>query len=458
MAGIQLSGLASGLDTASIIDSLMAVERQPRTRIEMRQASEQARRDGLNQVTTQLKALQDAATALRSTGTWADTQSVTSNDPTKVAVTRTGGAGPGGYDIAVTRLASSTQRTYTYAPPAAGTNLTFTVKDAQGANVPTTIPLAAGASLDDAVSTINTTAGSPVYAVNVAGKLVLASRATGENARFTMADSAGGTLTQESERLGQKALINVDGVDYDSETNTVTGAIPGVSLTLKGLTDSVQVDVGAPGPDQSALADKVKAFTSAYNTVVDSIRAKVNEKPVANAATASQAKTGALYGDAGLNTILRQLRQAVSDPIAGNATALDEMAELGVSTGAASSAINADSVAGKLTFDSAKLTAALSADPLAVRKLLGGITGTNGFAQRIQGILDPVSGTNGVLTQRISSEDSTLSSIANDLIRFDKRMTAKQDALSKQWSALETALQKAQSRASDISGLISSSS
>ena len=286
MAGIQLSGLASGLDTASIIDSLMAVERQPRTRIEMRQAQEQARRDGLNQVTTQLKALQDAATALRSTGTWADTQSVTSNDATKVAVTRTGGAGPGGYDIAVTRLASSTQRTYTYAPPAAGTNLTFTVKDAQGADVPTTIPLAAGASLDDAVSTINTTAGSPVYAVNVAGKLVLASRATGENARFTMADSAGGTLTQESERLGQKSLIKVDGVDYASETNTVTGAIPGVSLTLKGLTDSVQVDVGAPGPDQSALADKVKAFTNAYNTVVDSIRAKVTEKPVANATTA----------------------------------------------------------------------------------------------------------------------------------------------------------------------------
>ena len=382
---------------------------------------------------------------------------MTSNDATKVAVTRTGGAGPGGYDIAVTRLASSTQRTYTYAPPAAGTSLTFTVKDAQGANVPTTIPLAAGASLDDAVSTINTTAGSPVYAVNVAGKLVLASRATGENARFTMADSAGGTLTQESERLGQKSLIKVDGVDYTSETNTVTGAIPGVSLTLKGLTDSVQVDVGAPGPDGSALADKVKAFTNAYNTVVDSIRAKVTEKPVANATTATQAKTGSLYGDAGLNTILRQLRQAVSDPIAGNAVALDEMAELGVSTGAASSAINRDSVAGKLTFDSAKLTAALDADPLAVRKLLGGITGTNGFAQRIQGILDPVSGTNGVLSQRISSEDSALSSIANDLIRFDKRMTAKQDALSKQWSALETALQKAQSRASDISGLSTSS-
>jgi flagellar hook-associated protein 2 len=457
MAGIQLSGLASGLDTASIIDQLMAVERQPRTRIVMRQASEQARRDGLNQVATQLKTLKDAATALRSTATWADTQTATSSDATKIAVTRTGGAGPGGYDIAVTRMASSTQRTYTYAPPAAGTDLTFTVKDAQGADVPTTITLAAGASLDDAVSTINTTAGSPVFAVNVSGKLVLASRTTGENARFTMADSAGGTLTQESERLGQKAQGTVDGVPFDSETNVVTGAIPGLSLTLKGTTASTQVDVGAPGPDASALTDKVKAFTDAYNAVVDSIRAKVSEKPIANASTAAQAKTGALYGDAGLNSVLRQLRQAVSDPIAGNASALDGMGELGVSTGTASSTINADSVAGKLTFDSTKLTAALATDPLAVRKLLGGITGTDGFAQRLEGIVDPVAGTNGTLSQRISSEDSTLSRIASDLLAFDTRMTRKQDALNKQWSALETALQKAQSRASDISGLSTSS-
>lgn len=457
MAGLQLSGLASGLDTQSIIDQLMAVERQPRTRIEMRQATEQARRDGLNQVSTQLKTLQDAATALRSIGTWADTQTATSGDATKLDVTRTGGAGPGAYDVAITRLASSTQRTYTYVPPAAGTDLTFTVKDAQGNDVPTTISLAAGASLDDAVSTINTTAGAPVYAVNVNGNLVLASRSTGENARFTMADSAGGTLTQQSERLGQNALVSVDGTDFTSQTNTVTDAIPGVSLTLKGTTGSVLVDVGAPGPDQSALADKIKAFTTAYNTVVDSIRAKVGEKPVPGAATASDAAKGALYNDAGLNSVLNQLRRAMSDPIAGNATALDEMAELGVSTGAASSSINQDAVAGKLTFDATKLTAALATDPLAVRRLLGGIPGVDGFAQRIGGILDPVSGTTGTLAQRISLEDSTLSGIANDLTAFDQRMTLRQSALQKQWTALETALQQAQSRASGIAGLATGS-
>jgi flagellar hook-associated protein 2 len=455
MAGIQLSGLASGLDTASIIEQLMAVERQPRTRIEMRQASEQARRDGLNQVATQLRALKTAAADLRSTGTWADTQTAVSSDTTKLDVRRTGGAGPGGYDIAVTRLASSTQRTYAYAPPAAGTTLTFTVKDAQGVDVPTAIPIAAGATLDDAVSAINTTTGSPVYAVNVAGKLVLASRATGESNRFTMADSAGGTLTQESERLGQNAQVSVDGVDFMPESNTVTGVIPGVELTLKGATTSVQVNVGAPGPDKTALVAKMKAFTDAYNSVVDSIRTKVTEKPVANASTTTDAKKGTLFGDSGLNAVLRQLRQGVSDSVSGNADALDQLGELGVSTGTASATINADSVAGKLTFDSAKLTAALDSDPLAVRKLLGGIAGTNGIAQRFEGILDPVAGTDGLLASRISSEDSSLKRTADALVTFDARLSRKQEMLNRQWSALETALAKAQARAQDISGLSS---
>ena len=192
----------------------MAVERQPRTRIEMRQASEQARRDGLNQVTTQLKTLQDAATALRSAGTWVDTQTATSSDTTKLAVTRTGGAGPGGYDIAVTRLASSTQRTYTYAPPAAGTDLTFTVKDAQGADVPTTIPLAAGASLDDAVSAINTTRGL----ARLRGQRHRQARAREPRDRRERAASRWPTAPAARSRSSpsasaRSALINVDGVE-----------------------------------------------------------------------------------------------------------------------------------------------------------------------------------------------------------------------------------------------------
>lgn len=143
MAGIQLSGLASGLDTGAIISQLMSIERQPRDRLELRQTSEQARRDALSEVSTKLRSLKLAASDLRSTSVWADTQSATSSDETKLDVRRTAGAGPGGYEIAVTRLASSTQHTYGYAPPASGTKLSFTIKDADGNAVQTDIDIAA---------------------------------------------------------------------------------------------------------------------------------------------------------------------------------------------------------------------------------------------------------------------------------------------------------------------------
>jgi flagellar hook-associated protein 2 len=153
--------------------------------------------------------------------------------------------------------------------------------------------------------------------------------------------------------------------------------------------------------------------------------------------------------------VLRQLRQSVSEPVAGNAAALDELAELGVSTGSASATINADSVAGKLTFDESKLRAALDSDPLAVRKLLGGITGTDGVGQRFEALLDPIAGTGGTLATRISAEDSVLSRLKADLARFDERLERKEAALTKQFTALERALAQAQARAGDLSGLAS---
>ena len=57
MAGIQLSGLSSGLDTQSIIQGLMQVEAAPRQQMVLKQSAAQARHDGLQQVLDRLNAL-----------------------------------------------------------------------------------------------------------------------------------------------------------------------------------------------------------------------------------------------------------------------------------------------------------------------------------------------------------------------------------------------------------------
>jgi flagellar hook-associated protein 2 len=64
MAGLQLSGLASGFDWKSLVDQLMDVERAPITRLEREQTTNNSRNRALGDLATKLGALRTAAAAL----------------------------------------------------------------------------------------------------------------------------------------------------------------------------------------------------------------------------------------------------------------------------------------------------------------------------------------------------------------------------------------------------------
>src|SRR5437764_182673 len=115
---VNLTGMASGLDTDSIIQQLMAVEQQKVTHVQMKQVKVQAHSDGLTALQNKLKAVQSAAKALSDPSTWGQTQTTTSSDTSKVDATLISGAGVGGHTIQVDKLASSAQHGFSYAPSA----------------------------------------------------------------------------------------------------------------------------------------------------------------------------------------------------------------------------------------------------------------------------------------------------------------------------------------------------
>ena len=80
----QITGLASGLDTNSIINSLMTIERQPLVNLQNKQTIEQARQADLQKIQTQLQTFNNAVASLRDVTIWGDTQAVSSSDPTKL--------------------------------------------------------------------------------------------------------------------------------------------------------------------------------------------------------------------------------------------------------------------------------------------------------------------------------------------------------------------------------------
>ena len=114
MAGISLTGMASGLDTDSIISQLMALEQNKVTAVQMRQVKVQAHKDDLSSIKTKLDAFKTAATALSDAATWKATQTTSSSDITKLGVTLLSGAGIGGHTVQIDKLASSAQHGFTY--------------------------------------------------------------------------------------------------------------------------------------------------------------------------------------------------------------------------------------------------------------------------------------------------------------------------------------------------------
>jgi flagellar hook-associated protein 2 len=452
-SGIQFTGLASGLDTESIITQLMAVERQPRTRLTLRQAAAQAQEDSLNAIRTKLTALNLATTGLSSAALWEPTQSVDTTDATKVTARRTGGAGPGGYQVAVTNLAASEQRTFTLGATAAPS--TLTLQGAWAGAPAIDVAVGAGATVDDVVAAVNAKSDAPVYAVNVNGSLVLSSKKTGKDYGFTVGGDT--PLTGAGVKAGVDAAYTVDGVAKTSPTNIATDGIAGVELTLRSPTSSaVTVNVGTPAPDKAQTIDAVKAFVSAYNDVVTKVRAELTERRVTSPQTIADAQKGDLFGDPMFSSMLDGMRQAVSTAAVGGLT----LADIGLSTGKATgAAASADSIDGKLTLDEAALSKALDDDPAAVQKLLGGMTDTRGFAQSFSDALG-VGGngfqSGGLLQSRIDAADSSVTLIKGQLDDMDRRLSMREDHLRKQFTALETALQRSQSQSADLASRLAS--
>src|SRR4051794_3255319 len=450
----SISGLSSGIDTATIIDQLMSIERQPQTRLQTQVTVSAARKSALSDIQTRLKNLQLAAQDLKSVSLWANKQTVDINDPTKAAVSLNGSAGTGTYSVEASKLARGAQRWYAFTQSASDETISYSNGD--------TTTITAGSDINAAAATINSDANAPVYASAVTDAttgtqyLVFSSRKTGLTQGAFTASGTGTLLAEDGSRYvaSDDASYTVNGVAKSSPNNVITDGIPGVTLTLKTTIPTgspVTISVGAPGPDTTAITAKMKAFVDQYNSTLDFVRSKLDEKKVANPQTVADQQKGLLNGDTMLEGILSQLRIAMTATYApGNPTTLDQMGEIGVSTGGPSSgALNADAIEGKLVFDTAKFSAALTSDPNSVKNLM---SGTSGFGVALDNLLAPTLQAGGTMASRLTSEDTKQKDLNDRIAAMQVLLDKKQETLKAQFTAMETALQASQAQGQWLAG------
>jgi flagellar hook-associated protein 2 len=452
-SSLALSGLASGVDTSTIVEQLIAIDRQGTTRIQNRQYAVTGMQSALKDVASRLSTLKTAAMALGSEANWKPSQSVSSSD-TRVAVTQTGGAGIGGHSVQVNRLASSMQRGYSLPGGAAGT-LTITA-NADATNT-MQIPVAADATLQQIADAINAKATGPVVAAVVTNgsdqRLVLSSRKTGSASDFTV---SGGMLSEDAayatpdvSKLDAEYTLD-GGTVKNSTTNVLENIIPGLRLTLKGVTSApAAITVTEPTLDRDAVKAKIKTFVDAYNAVIDTTRTEMTEKPVTNPTDQYSAGQGQLYGDSGLSSMLNVLRRQMSNIVTD--AGINDLSDLGIGQPAsAGGVVSDDAKAGKLSINNAKLDAALDTNWVAVKDFFGG------FSKSVSDYVNTQTGGSGLIDQRLKSSDRNLATLKDQLTQANERIDAKETRLKAQFAAMETALQNAQTQQAWLTGQINS--
>ena len=118
----NIDGLSSGLDTSSIINQLMQLERRPQVALTNRRDQETAARTELSEIRSDITALRNMAADLRLTSGW-DKLSATSSNEAAVSVQATAAATTGSYSFQVTSVATaaSVYSTQVFADPSAST-------------------------------------------------------------------------------------------------------------------------------------------------------------------------------------------------------------------------------------------------------------------------------------------------------------------------------------------------
>ena len=414
--GINLSSLlsalgssSSGINVPAAVAQAIAAESGPLTQMEQQQSLLQSQTGDINQIQSDLTTLQNALNALGQPVGALTSMAATSSNSGIVTASAEAGTIAGNHVVVVNNLATTASWYSNEASSSSATLATGSFTLNVGTNAPVTINTGAGTSgdtLDDLASYINGLgAGVTASVVNdsTGARLAIVSNSSGAAANFTVTNATGLTFTQAV--TGVDASLTVDGIPIDSASNTVTGAVTGVTFNLLNASPGTQVNISI-APDSGQISSAVTAFVNAYNTVIGD----VNQEYTVGANHAQ----GPLRSDPALSMLQTDLLAVGS--YAGGTNGIATLADLGVT-------MNND---GTLTLDNSTLTNAVQNNYSGVQNFFQGAA-SNGFVSQFNGQLntltDPVSGAFTVDLQSINSENQDLQSQINDFQTYLNNQT-----------------------------------
>ena len=389
---ITATGIGSGLDVESLVSQLVLSDVQPvENRLNSKEATYLAQLTAYGSVKSALAKFQTAAASASAASQYTGKLASTSSSDA-VTATAEPSAAVADYAVDVVSLATAQSLasgafsattetlgtgtltislgTVTY-DSVAGSVTGFTQKS--GTSAVSVVIDSSNNTLTGVRDALNAaSAGLNASVVNDGSgyRLVIQSNTTGaENAISISVDDTGDSNSTDNAGLSQLAFnesaanilqtgsgadaaIKINGLDVTSPSNTVSGAVEGVSFMLKKITSSAATV--AVTKDTAKATAGINGLINGFNQ----LNAELNSLTAYNAAAS---RSSVLTGDATLRNLASNVRASLNAAVANSGGQYSTLAELGITTNV---------IDGSLSLNNTKFAAILENDATDVAKVL----------------------------------------------------------------------------------------
>lgn len=491
---MRISGLASGMDTDTMVKQLMSVARIPLDTVNQKKQTLEWQRESYREINSKLVDFRNNKLSNYRLSQTLNTQKATvSGDTNALKATATSSANGISMSVVVDQLATKTGIDISLTSSKRVCNKTTleSLNNGKGSdsfdltiNEGTTLKFSKTDTIATVVGKINSTGKATAVFDEVTGKLSISAKEYGVEAKdFTVSGTFKDLFGKDafgkdaSVEVGKSAIVTINGqqpsMHFDSNTITVNG----VQMNLTAKTKTGESSMITIEQDSTKVVDTVKAFVQQYNDLLSLLNSKTSEEKYRDYAPLTDAqkeemsedeiekwteksKSGLLKNDSILKSAVSSMRSVITSYM-GGANGLS-LADLGITTGQYNEG-------GKLYLDEDKLKTAVLNNPDGVMELFQGSqtdSSIDGLFDKmyttLRDTLDKISnkaGTNKLSTD-LTASFSTQNSMYRQLTAYEKqilaltdRMTNLEERYYKQFTAMETALSQLNNQSNSLTSL-----
>ncbi|MDM5210243.1 flagellar hook-associated protein 2 [Peribacillus sp. NJ4] len=500
---VRISGLASGMDIDELVKSMMQAERVPLDKLTQKKQSSEWQRDDYRSMNTSLSELDTLIRDGIGKQSSFIKKKVSVSNPDAISVKNVNSASDFTGNIKVIGLAKAATMTSTeksavtdskkklselgFTTPQDITILAINggfdteVKDGVTVEKPYTLTLNADDTLESVINKINANSGVTLFFDGNSQQFSITAKNTGD-VKDRPEIELGGTgdffnmlkMSSNNEGAGgskgENASIVYNGLAISRPSNTFQ--INGAEITVKQkTTDTVTFSSTA---DVDAILDTITQFVNKYNEIIKKVQDKTGEAKYRSftpltteqmkAMTEDEvklweekAKSGTLKSDSTLKSLLTTMRSSLYTSVDG-ITGKNSLSSLGITT------TKNYLEGGKLTIDEDKLRAAISEDPNAIYDMFmanGSEKSDKGLARRLR---DDIQSSMKVITEKAGkagyvNNSFTIGKLVNGLdtriSTFEAKLTKLESRYYSQFTAMEKAIQKANSQSASLASYFS---